>query len=381
MVGFSYRSVMKSGLVMVGMVLGLAACSDNGPADVKAPVRGLKAIQVRPPVNEELRHFPSVLQPTSLSTLTFEVSGKLQDVTLQVGQHVKKDEVLLAIDPAPLKLNVETAKAAREAAAAAAKNAKDDVARKEPLYKKGVISKASFDQATTALATSAAQLTQATRQVELAQDNLKKAVIRAPYNGVISSVDAAPFATITPASPMLSMYSVSDYEISFSVPFSVAQAIAVGKKVTIRLADLPDVVLKGHVKELGSRADKVSAFPVVVKLDEVRPNLRAGMAVEVSLTFPVAGGVDGFLLPLSVVTSDEAGNAAKRSHMKSYVYVYDKTSQTVKRREIVVGGIRENALIVTSGVREGEFVAAAGVSFLRDGLKVKLLPVDTKEAQ
>jgi len=42
---------------------------------------------------------------------------------------------------------------------------------------------------------------------------------------------------------------------------------------------------------------------------------------------------------------------------------------------VMVGGVRDNRLIVTSGLAEGDIVASAGVSYLVDGQKVKLLPV------
>ena len=39
----------------------------------------------------------------------------------------------------------------------------------------------------------------------------------------------------------------------------------------------------------------------------------------------------------------------------------------------MVGGVRENKIIIIDGLELGERVASAGVSFLREGQKVKLL--------
>ena len=58
------------------------------------------------------------------------------------------------------------------------------------------------------------------------------------------------------------------------------------------------------------------------------------------------------------------------------VYVYDPETSTVQQRQITSAGIRENMIIVSEGLEEGDLVAAAGVSFLREGQKVKLLPLD-----
>ena len=58
------------------------------------------------------------------------------------------------------------------------------------------------------------------------------------------------------------------------------------------------------------------------------------------------------------------------------VFLYDNGSSTVKKRAITVGGIRDNRLVVTEGLVAGDIVASAGVSYLVDGQKVKLLPLE-----
>jgi multidrug efflux pump subunit AcrA (membrane-fusion protein) len=58
------------------------------------------------------------------------------------------------------------------------------------------------------------------------------------------------------------------------------------------------------------------------------------------------------------------------------VFRYDEGSSTVKKRTITVGGIRDNRLVVTEGIGAGDILASAGVSYLSDGQKVKLLPLE-----
>ena len=134
------------------------------------------------------------------------------------------------------------------------------------------------------------------------------------------------------------------------------------------IADRPDLVLTGTIKELGAKAQQVSAFPVVVRLKNDVPSLNAGMAAEVSLEFPLTSG-GGYLVPLSVLVPE----GGKDLQGVASVFVYDGTSSTVHKRTISVGGIRENQLVVTEGLRSGDLVASAGVSYLTDGQKVRLL--------
>ena len=149
------------------------------------------------------------------------------------------------------------------------------------------------------------------------------------------------------------------------------QSLTIGQQVDITVADLPNLSLKGAINELGSKAEQVSAFPVVVRMENNASGLNAGMSVEVAIEEPLIGGGNGFLLPLSVL-APEGGKELQRV---ATVFIYDNANSTVKKREIMVGGIRGNDLVVTGGLEAGDLVASAGVSYLVDGQKVKLLPV------
>ena len=100
--------------------------------------------------------------------------------------------------------------------------------------------------------------------------------------------------------------------------------------------------------------------------------INAGMAVEVAVEEPLIGGGSGFLVPLSVF----APQGGKDLQGAATVFLYDGATSTVKRHAITVGGVRDNNLVVTSGLNTGDIVASAGVSYLFDQQKVKLLPLE-----
>ena len=179
------------------------------------------------------------------------------------------------------------------------------------------------------------------------------------------------FAQVAAGQPTVTLYSDDRFETSFLVPSATFQSLKVGQEVEIRVSDLPAVTLKGEISELGARAEQVSAFPVVVRMDNNVPGLNPGMSVEVAIEEPLIGGGNGFLLPLSAVVP--AGG--KDLGRVATVFVYDQTSSAAKKRSITVGGVRGNQLVVTDGLEAGDLVASAGVSYLVDGQKVKLLPV------
>lgn len=357
----------------------VAACSDNAPPDDgEPPVRGLKTVLVEDSEQTTVRRYPSVLQPASVTTLSFEVSGRLKEVNLDVGQRVEAGDTIAELDTVSLQLQLDSARAALEQAEANARNAREDFERKNELFEKGVTTKAAVDQARASMDATAAQVEQAAKQVETAEQNLDKAVLTAPFAGIINTVQVQSFANVAAGAPVVTIYTADTFEASFSVSFDIVNRLAVGKKAIVRLADNPQIVLGAHVSELGSRADTVSSFPVVIELEETDPSMKAGMAVEITLEFPVPSG-EGFILPLSVLPFEGQIKVPRDESEpgKVAVFVYDPPTSTVKRRTIEIGGIRENALIAVSGLEVGERVASAGVSFLREGQKVKLLADDS----
>src|ERR1700726_808097 len=353
------------------LVAGLQGCGDKKQEATEQPVRGLRAYKVAATTESRVRHFPSVLQPADVSSLSFEIGGQLKAVTLTVGQKVQLGDVLAEIDPRSLQTQVEQASAGVQQAQAQLDNAESDFQRKEELLKRGVATQAVFDQSKATLLSSRAQLDQASRQLDLANHNLDRSKLLAPFSGTIARVEIKSFGQVAAGQPVVTLYSDDRFEMSFLAPSPTFQSLAVGQVVDVKVADMPDLSLKGEIRELGSKAEQVSAFPVVVRLDNSVPGLNAGMSVEVTIEEPLIGGGNGFLLPLSVLVP-EGGKDLQRA---ANVFVFDKTSSTVKKRQIIVGGVRGNELIVTGGLEPGDLLASAGVSYLTDGQKVKLLPV------
>ncbi len=367
------RSRLKMALLFSSL---LFACSDSDDELVtdKVVVRGLKTVLVSDQQDTTNRQYPSVLQPAALTVLSFETPGKLNQLSLAVGQNIEADEVLATLDTSALELQVGASEAALNQAKANAANAEADYRRKEVLRKDGIISAAEFDQAKTARSTSKAQVQQSLKQLESAQNNVEKSVLRAPFSGVISSVEVDSFATVGIGTPITSLYSNAAFEATFSVSFNVIDLLSVGKPVTVTLADRPDIELPGVISELGARADTVSSFPVVVSLEESLPTLKAGMAVGVGIEFSVPRGI-GYRLPLQVLALNKVpdGPVDPNTPTDASLFVFNEASSTVEERQVQIGGVRENDVIIVGGINPGERIASAGVSFLKNGQKVKLL--------
>lgn len=376
----TFKPFARAGFAAL-LCLGLAACGGEETGDsAPPPVRGLKVFEVTSTAATMVRRYPSVVQPADESKLSFEISGQLSEVTLDVGSRVKAGDVLLRLDPTTLRFELQQARAALEQAEATSKNATTDFSRKEQLLASGNTTKAAYDAAEANLKSAAAQVEQARQQYAISEERLHKSELKAPFDGVIASVDAKSFANVSPGQAILTLYSQNAFEVAFSVPASVINALEPGDQATVVVTDLANVQLEGRIKELGSRAGQVSAFPAVVALEESDPGLKAGMAAEVTLNVGLLNGTVGYLVPIRCFALEESkalqdGQSLRDTHGgQAQVYVFDAENSTVHARTVRTAGVRGNMIIVTGGLNEGEIIAAAGVSYLHDGQKVRRLP-------
>lgn len=351
--------------------LTLTGCYEDEATVADPPVRGLKTHLVESVERTTLRRFPSVLEPTSLNTLSFDIAGKLTDVSLQIGQRVSAGDTLASLDTEALTIQIRNAEAGVRSAEAALQNALETVERQRTLFERGTITRVALDAAETDFVARTAQFEQAEASLATAQDNLVKATLEAPFDGVVNSVEVESFATVAAGAPIVSLYSPEDFEVSFTANFEVISQVVVGTPAEIRLADRPDLTLAATVSEIGARADSVSSFPLVLTLTETDPILKAGMAVEASIELPLPAA-SGFSIPLSAIIKEGTIDESNGGGI-AQVFVFDPTASTVTRREVQIAGVRENALLVIDGLEAGERIASAGVSFLRDGQEVKLL--------
>ncbi|WP_417451041.1 efflux RND transporter periplasmic adaptor subunit [Kordiimonas sp.] len=365
--------------VVLFSVFLLVACADERQKEQAEPVRGLKVFVVTETADNMVRRYPSVIVPADESRLSFEIAGQLTEVTLEVGRKVDAGQVLLTLDPTTLSYEAQQAQAALEQGRASLSNARQDYERKAELLKSGNVTRAAFDAAESNLKSAQAQVEQSRQQLAIAHERLQKSTLKAPFDGVISSVDVKSFSNVSPGGTVLTLYSQSAFEVEFSVPATVINALATGDKARVVVTDLEGVSLQGRIKELGSRAGQVSAFPAVVILEETHPGVKAGMAAEVALDVGLLTGEEGFLVPVrcfALEKSEALQRAESVRHTNggnAQVYVFDEATSTVNARTVRTAGVRENMIIVTEGLKAGELIAAAGVSYLHDGQKVRRL--------
>lgn len=124
--------------------------------------------------------------------LTTRVSGVVEEVMVRPGQSVRKGTVLLRLNRVIYQAQVQEANAERERLRAEAAEAKRDLDRAEELYSRTVSSTTELDAAKLRNTRAQSALAVADARATIAKKNWADAELKAPFNGVVAAVPAAP---------------------------------------------------------------------------------------------------------------------------------------------------------------------------------------------
>lgn len=353
-------------LPLVVLVSAITACREQLPPPIET-VRAIRTITLTEPASGRMRRFSGVVEAADSSSVSFEVPGNVREVNVDVGERISKGQVLAVLDERTFQLNVKAAQADVGRAEVELRDALSDLERLQRIagQDRGAISQRSLDQAEARYGSARNNLSYNTSRQNLVKRDLERAVLRAPFDGVISKRYVDPFQQVALGQKLFDLHMEGAMEAAVSVPESEIEYIYLGLPGEVRFPAIPEQVHKGIVTEVSKVAGGANAFPVKVTIEADNPRIRPGITAEVILLLGDEQGETAYLIPIEAL-------APGGSESKSYVFVFDPETSTVKKTAIESGSFRANNIVVKKGLRVGDIIAAAGVSFLRDGQKVRL---------
>lgn len=200
-----------------------------------------------------------------------------------------------------------------------------------------------------------AQVDQARAQLEEAQLKLKKALITAPFEGVVASLGADVGEWVSSNTPMVVLVDISSFHIDVEVDEVDISQVAVGQKVLITLDALPDEEIAGRVEAIAPTAnvdDGVVSYIVTVAIEPTAAPLRAGMSANTTIT--TDRKEDALIVPNRYIQID-------RESGKMYVERLEGDG-LASRVEIQTGLRSELYSEVVAGLEEGDTLVLRGLS-------------------
>lgn len=367
------QRVVVSTLLTFSLLVG---CGQDAPPP-ELPPRAIQWERVSVATTGDTRVISGIVMAVSDTQLAFEVGGTVVSVEVNLGDAVKRNQVLVRLDPEPFELAVTDAQASLAEATALRESARADAARTTALFDADVASRQELDRDIARRDARESQVAAAEARLNLARRDLRRSVLRAPFDGAISvrSVDRA--MKIASGQTVFEMDSgESGLRVEVQMPETLIARVSQGDNVKVvfpsigdQSRDIADRTFEAFVSEVGTRAGVGNAFPVRADLREPPPGLRPGMTAEVRFSIARAESelvvLEGFMIPIAAALAELDDEFS--------VFVFDRETSTVEKRSIQQGGVSDNQIAVLDGLREGEIIATAGVTFLRDGQQVTLL--------
>ena len=403
------------------LVLFTTGCSEE--VAVEEIIRPVKAVKVGDLERMMERKFPGRSSATKEVDLSFRVSGPLITRPIDVGDEVKKGQILASLDPRDYEVRLRNTeaqlararahlKAMRQARPEKVSQLKSDVVKAKSVltramaeYKRvmrikkqdaGAISQSSIDRAVDAKERAEASLRQAEENlrigmrgarkedieaqqanirslqaaVDSAKDKLKYTYLHAPFDGTIVTIYVENFQDVLAKQRVARLIDSSKIEFKVDVPEHLIILVPYATELYVEFSSFPGREIKATIKEVGKEASQTTrTYPVTLIMDQpedikIMPGM-AGIATGVSIP-PKMLAEQGIDVPSSAVFSVSDNNTF-------YVWVIDEKTNTAARREVKVAKLTTHGIRLQEGVKPGEWVATAGVQSIREGMKVRIL--------
>ena len=340
----------------------LSAC--HPPPPKPEALRMVRTVEVRYDRTQETNRYFGSVQARYEVDQAFRVGGKVVTRKVDVGQKVRRGDVLAVLDDTDYKLAVEAAQQQLRASEAQARQAQSDRVRLNNLKSDGSVSPSDDERAQSNAETTRAAAEADARKLELARNRLEYTTLRASQDGVVTSVKFEVGQVVAEGQPIVSVAKEIEPEIVVNVPEDQLAAFKTSKyKAT--LASAPDQAFDVVLRELSPQAAATTrTFRARLKPATPRP-LPLGATATLAVDRPVAESAAA-AIPAAAVTQNRGQPA---------VWVVRREGSdavgTVNLSSVVVHGYRNDEALVT-GPRAGELVVTAGVQKMAPGLKVAL---------
>lgn len=305
-------------------------------------------LAVAPVVYRDLEQTYSVegtVEAVRQSTVSAQIGGRVKEVLFDVGDRVRKGQVIVRIDQSEVEQSVAGSEAQVLQAQANLRNAELTLQRAKQLLADKFVSQAALDKA------------QADYQIALAQVAASKAgagqaglaqgyaSVAAPYGGVVSARLVEVGEMVTPGKPLMTGFDPAGLRVVVNVPQDRLAEVGTKPKASIEIPSL-NRWIKAAVTTVQPLADvRTHSTQVRITLPENQAGIYPGMFVRAHFA---TGNTKKLVMP--------TGAVLRRGEVVAVYVVGEKDGVTL--RQVRVGNIAAEGLIeVLAGLTPGEQVA------------------------
>jgi len=288
--------------------------------------------------------YSGTFEPNKETKISAEIQGKINTVLVDVGSVVNKGKALIHLDNSLLKLQLQTIGVQIE-------GLETDVKRYTILANADAIQGVQLEKAELGLKSAKVQ-----RATLLEQIN--KATIKAPFDGIVTAKLSEEGAFAAPGIPLLQITDITRLKFTVNIPENDLRQFKLNQTYLITTDAYSEISLIGKASMIGSKANMGSSFPIQFVVNNTSDlKIKSGMFGKVHLKSKTQEKV--IIIPASAIV----GTANQQQ-----VYLI-KNGKSVLQNVIILKKI-QNKAIVSSGLKDGDVIVTNGFINLFDGANV-----------
>lgn len=329
--------------------------------DVQPPARPVRSVSL---ITPKVEMWPDQIEaqgnimPWQETRVGTEIGGlRLVSVLANVGDVVKKGQVLARLNPAPVEADLEAVNAQLMETQAALVQAVATLDRAKRLAPSGGVSQQELTLYETQKQTAEARVNAARAQGKTQRLRLESATLTAPDDGIISSRLAAEGAIVQAGSELFRLIRQGRLEWRAEVKGETLLKLSVGQDVMIKNPYGPDV--KGRVRQLSPTIDLTTRNGLAYVDLPLDTNLKAGLFLSGTLAISKRKAL---VLPSSAVLSEGGTNRVFKVN----------ADNRVEAVEVQLGRVKDDHVEISSGLDGKEHVIAHDLDLLKNGDQVNV---------
>ena len=361
-----------SRLLTAAVLVGLAACGGSEAAETTAETAAVLSPQDVATAEQSTISsgvtLTGTLEPYRQVEIRAQVPGVVTNVRVDRGDAVREGQRLARIQAEGITSQASGAQAQVAAAEAGLAQARRQLESARTLFDAGAMSEIEFQAAQTQYESAQAQLTSAGAQATGAIEQAGRTTIESPISGEVSQRIVNEGEAVNVGAELFTVVNSQQLELAGQVPVDQAAQVREGQSVEFSLDAYPGRTFRGTVARVDPTADPATRqVGVAMRL----PNEDRALIGGLFATGRVITGTEqqAVVIPTAAIRGTNGG---------SYVYVVE--SDTIARREVVVGPRDESrgVVAITSGVQAGERVITAPGA-VETGTRVQVAAANSSE--
>ena len=308
------------------------------------------------------------VEPEEETMVKSEIDGRIERIFVKEGDGVEKDTKLIKLDTRSIEAELDEAQRRYEKQKLELKKIKRDVKRLSALAEDKFARESDYLDAQTDLRIAQLELEIREARLESVLDDKDKALIKAPLQGTVLSLNVNEGEVITGASSvsngteLLKIANLDKLEIELDLNEIDVNKVSVGQKASIHFDAVEDKTFEGTIRKISPNAkqeNNTHTFPVTVSINSVDPTIKPGISAKVVFLIDRAEEVLG--VPLSAVFIAEGKDKQKPDRFLFTIENEPGQPKRYRKYMVKVGLSDDQYIEITDGFDE----AGKRVSLIR----------------